>query len=560
VRDLSKASGKTVILEVAGEETEIDKKVIDRIGEPLVHLVRNAVDHGLETAAERAACGKNPEGTVRLAAFQDGDHICIQVSDDGRGLDREAIVKKALQKGLISAEEAETAGADRVLGFIFLPGFSTARTVSDISGRGVGMDAVKRAVEEMGGNVRVQSAPGKGTVVTISLPLTMAIITAALVEAAGSVYAIPLSAVREILEGKDSILRTVGTRRVFMLRNEVLALVDLATVLGGGRTAAARVRPRRPIVVVDFEGTKIGLEVERIIGTREVVIKSLSRHYREVDGLIGASILGNGTIALIVDVQSLVGLHSSRGSTITSSSAVFESSALTSTAPVLPAAPPAEPVIDTVPPAGSNGGGRRLEDLHNAAAIQASLSLSQLMGQEIRVSFPESRLVPLADVAELMGGDEATVGGIYVGIGGDISGGVLLVFPESNLLSIDDMLHGRPAGTRTELSDVDPSGLSEMGNILAACFINSMADAARLRVGPEVPEISIDMCLPVIDSVLARFNQPGDEILLTEAVIYGADMHTAVCHLLLFLEPASFRRLLHELAVEQGTVTAGARG
>ncbi|HYW86072.1 MAG TPA: chemotaxis protein CheA, partial [Spirochaetia bacterium] len=307
VRDLSKASGKTVVLEVSGEETEIDKKVIDRIGEPLVHLVRNAVDHGLETPAGRAARGKSPEGTVRLAAFQDGDHICIQVSDDGRGLDRDAILEKALQKGLIRPDEAGTSDTERILGFIFMPGFSTARTVTDISGRGVGMDAVKRTVEEMGGKVRVQSVPGTGTVVTISLPLTMAIITAALVEASGSVYAIPLSAVREILEGKESILRTVGTRRVVMLRNEVVALVNLPAALGRGGTAAKRPGARYPVVIVECEGTKIGLEVERIIGTREVVIKSLGRHYREVEGLIGASILGNGTIALIVDVQSLVG-------------------------------------------------------------------------------------------------------------------------------------------------------------------------------------------------------------------------------------------------------------
>ncbi|HYW84088.1 MAG TPA: chemotaxis protein CheC, partial [Spirochaetia bacterium] len=262
--------------------------------------------------------------------------------------------------------------------------------------------------------------------------------------------------------------------------------------------------------------------------------------------------------------QSLVGLSSSRrGGTIQPAAAVSESPAQISTAPVLAATPAAteEPVKD---PADSftagNGGARRLEDLHNAAAIQASLSLSQLMGQEIRVSFPESRLVPLTDVAPLIGGDEATVGGIYVGIGGDINGGALLVFPEKSLLSVDDMLHGRPAGTRRELADVDLSGLSEMGNILAACFINPIADAARLRVQPEVPETSVDMCLPVIDSVLARFNQPGDRILLTEAVIYGADMRTVVCHQLLFLEPDSFQRLLRELTVDHGAALAAARG
>jgi len=198
--------------------------------------------------------------------------------------------------------------------------------------------------------------------------------------------------------------------------------------------------------------------------------------------------------------------------------------------------------------------GRVLESVHNAGAIQASISLSQLMGQEIRVSFPESRLVPLKEVAELMGGDEITVGGIYVGVGGDITGGVLLVFPEKNLLAIDDMLHGRTTGTATDLSAVDQSALSEMGNILACCFINAFADADNLVANAEVPEISIDMCLPVIDSVLARFNQPGDRILLTEAVIYGGDSENVVCHQLLFLEPDSLRRLMDTLAAESSAI------
>jgi chemotaxis protein CheC len=176
------------------------------------------------------------------------------------------------------------------------------------------------------------------------------------------------------------------------------------------------------------------------------------------------------------------------------------------------------------------------------------------------VSFPESRLVPLKDVAELIGGEEATVGGIYVGVGGDIAGGVLLVFPEKNLLTVDDILHRRPAGTITELSEIDLSGLSELGNILASCFINSVADSARLKVGPEVPEISVDMCLPVIDSVLARFNQPGEKILLTEAVIYGSEVENVVCHQLLFLELDSLRRLMDTLAAGVPATLAQAQG
>jgi two-component system, chemotaxis family, sensor kinase CheA len=590
VRDLAKASGKSVVLDVFGEDTEIDKKVIDRIGEPLVHLVRNAVDHGLEPSSERERTGKATSGTIRLGAYQEGDHICIEVSDDGRGLDRAAIVKKALEKGLISAEEAPRANVEQVLGFIFLPGFSTARIVSDISGRGVGMDAVKRAVDDMNGNIRVRSTPGAGTTVTISLPLTMAIITAVLVEASGSTYAIPMSAVREIVKTTDATLRSVGNQRVILLRDEVMSLVQLASTLKNGADrkrlagiqapapAADSSRTGRPVIVVDFEGRKIGLEVDGILGSREVVIKSLSRHYREVEGLIGASILGNGKIALIVDVETMIGLHHGgaihHGNSLASvvketaaaeapakapAQAIQAAPAMrietpSETGPDPDEPPAAQPVTDTRleelarDMAGARG--RLLEDVNNQGAIQASMSLSQLTGHEIRVSFPESRLVAIRDVAEIMGGEERVVGGMYVGVQGDLEAGMLLVVPEKNLLVLDDLLHGRAVGTARAVDDVDLSGISEMGNILASCFINAIADATHLRLSPEVPEISVDMCLPVIDAVLARFNQPGDKLLMTEAVILGGGAENVVCHQVLFLEPDSLQRLMGALAGE----------
>ena len=571
VRDLARASGKSVVLEVFGEETEIDKKVIDRIGEPLVHLVRNAVDHGLETTADRLSAGKGESGTIRLRAFQDGDHICIEVSDDGRGLNRDAILRKALEKGLINSDEALKAGAEQVLGFIFLPGFSTAQVVSDLSGRGVGMDAVKRAVDEMNGSLRVRSTPGAGTTVTISLPLTMAIINAVLVEASGSTYAIPVSAVREIVKATTSSLRSVGRRRTLLLRNEVLALVNLSSALKNGpdrlpvlASAEEAGAAARPVVVVDYEGRRIGLEVERILGSRDVVIKSLSRHFREVDGLIGASILGNGKIALIVDVETMISRHHSgpRGAKGDGAATVRENSpaaAVSAPRAALPSpelakleptprTPATAAPIEQLAREVSGVRGRLLEDVNNQGAIQASMSLSQLTGQEIRVSFPESRLVAIKDMAEVMGGEESIVGGMYVGIQGDLSAGMLLVIPENNLLMMDDLLHRRAAGVTRNLSDVDLSGISEMGNLLASCFLNAMADAAHMALSPEVPEISIDMCLPVIDSVLARFNQPGDTLLLTEAVIYGGSSENVVCHQVLLLEPDSYRRLMAALA------------
>jgi two-component system chemotaxis sensor kinase CheA len=581
VRDLAKASGKSVVLEVFGEETEIDKKVIDRIGEPLVHLVRNAVDHGLETAEERRRAGKPESGTIRLGAYQEGDHICVEVTDDGRGLDRKGILAKALEKGLLSKDEAPKASPEQVLGFIFIPGFSTARVVTDVSGRGVGMDAVRRAVDEMNGTLRVRSTPGAGTTVSITLPLTMAIIGAVVVEAAGSTYAIPMSAVREIVKATEPMLKTVGTRRTLLLRNEVLALVNLAQAMkdGGNCHGATRssaetpaesrriARSVRPVVVVDYEGSRIGLEADRVLGSREVVIKSLSRHYREVDGLIGASILGDGRIALIVDVESMIHQHSPgpRGTGVHDAPLVRETAhpAAAEAPRAIPPAPdvqaalaasPAEPEV-TTPQAPieqlardvSGPRGRLLQEVNNQGAIQASLSLSQLTGQEIRVSFPESRLVPIKEVAGIMGGEERTVGGIYVDVRGDLDAGMLLVIPAKNLLVLDDLLHGRHAGTSKDLAGVDLSGVSEIGNLLAACFLNAMADASHLSLTPEVPEISVDMCLSVIDSVLARFNQPGDRLLLTDAVIYGEGWENVVCHQVLFLEPDSMRRLMEAL-------------
>jgi two-component system, chemotaxis family, sensor kinase CheA len=592
VRDLSKVRGKEVELQISGEETEIDKKVMDRIGDPLVHLVRNAVDHGLEGRDERIAAGKGPVGTVRLGAYQDGDHICVEVSDDGRGLDRDAILAKAIEKGLVRAEDAAGLPVEQIFGLIFLPGFSTAKQVTEVSGRGVGMDVVRREIEALGGSVRVRSERGRGTVVTLSLPLTMAIVSAVLVEVNGSTFAVPLSSVREVLKVDPASLHTVGGRRTIRLREEVLSLVSLgeALGLGAGKRAAVvdgkAVDERKPVIVVDYDARKIGLGVDRVVGTGEVVIKSLSRHYKEIEGLIGASILGNGSIALIVDVEALVRQYHRMegGGRVTSTATVFSGAAVrplaaapaaapsapapAAAAPVAPpprptpavapaAAAPAAPApapavaAPTEPPAPAPTQlpvrSALLEEIHNTGAIQASMAIGQLVGDEVRVSFPESDVVRLSEVAEALGGEELPMGGIYVGLAGDLTGGVLLLLPPENMGRLHEMLVRKPAGSCKSLEDVDLSGIQELGNIVAASFINAMADATRMPLRADAPELSIDMCLAVIDSVLARFNQPGDRLLLTKAVVFYGNAEEVVCHLLLFLEPESLSRLMAAL-------------
>lgn len=635
VRDLAKDRKKEIALEIFGEETEIDKKVMDRIGDPLVHLVRNAVDHGIEDRDQRLKAGKAPVGRIRLGAYQDGDHICIEVSDDGRGLDRNAVVSKAVEKGLVRQEETDKLSEEQILNLIFLPGFSTAREVTEVSGRGVGMDVVKRAIEQLGGSVRIRSFAGRGTKVTISLPLTMAIIPAVLVEVESSILAIPLSSVREVLKVGKGELKSVGARPAIRLREEVLAMVHLREALSlGGNGSSLEGGQRKPVAVVEYEGKKIGLGVDRVLGTGEIVIKSLSRHYREIEGLIGASIMGNGKIALIVDVEAMVRqyYHISGAEASVNESGIVDvqsiSVALGSDAgaaePTLAQHEPEEeggiqveelevgapapdvperqtddqaqlsqeeieealslvPEKESEERAAAQEGGQQsageephtasaegeelsaeslaselkesggvfLEEIHNAGAIQASMSLSQLTGMEIRVSFPESQLVELGEVADVLGGEEKPVAGIYVAVEGGLEGGILLVIPEENLRRIHELLNRNltaSSASKKKNQEMDLSGFSEFGNILAASFINAMSDWTKLTVRSEAPEISVDMCLAVIDTVLGRFSLPGERILLTRAMIFGQDSEQVVCHLLMFLEPESLHKLMQSLA------------
>ncbi|UCF99984.1 MAG: chemotaxis protein CheW [Spirochaetaceae bacterium] len=594
VRDLAKDRGKEVTLDIFGEETEIDKKVMDHIGDPLVHLIRNAVDHGIESREQRLKAGKTPIGLIRLGAYQDGDHICIEVSDDGRGMNKEAVLKKAVEKGLVSEAEVDKLSDEQLLSLIFLPGFSTVKEVSEVSGRGVGMDVVKRAIEGMSGNIRIRSMTGRGTTVTVSLPLTMAIIPAVLVEVGGSTLAVPLSSVKEVLKVTELELKTIGGRRVIRLRDEVLTMIHLSEALSldSNGSAAAGKDTRMPVVIVDYEEKKIGLGVDKVIGTGEIVIKSLSRHYQEIEGLIGASILGNGKISLIVDVEALVRIYyrvdgderrftGSSVFTIQGHKERKNPKGVTSQQSLEESKKPSEAEIqeqqeevapDPVPAEHEPEAGQSnreegqpddsadalamelnagkhmlLEEVHNTGAIQASMALSQLTDREIRVSFPESQIVRLAEIAHFLGGEEKQVGGVYVGVDGNLNGGILMVLPVESVLDFHDRLYRRTPGTCTSIEDVDMSGISELGNILAASFLIAISDGTGLRVKSETPEISVDMCQPVIDSVLARFNQPGDRILLTKALIYSDDDEEVVCHLLMFLEPESLRGLIKTL-------------
>ena len=299
VRDLCSELGKKVALETVGAETELDKTVIDRLSDPLVHLIRNSVDHGIEQPAERVASGKHEIGTIRLSAEHTGANVMITISDDGRGLDSDVLLKRGRELGLVSAE-AEPSNRE-LLNLIFAPGFSTAESVSNVSGRGVGMDVVKRSVDDLRGNIEVYSQPGSGTEFRIKLPLTLAIIDGLLVEIAGESCVFPLSAVEECVELRREESEA-NDRNLANVRGEIVPYIKLREhfkMYGDERDI-------EQIVIARIDGMRVGFVVDHVIGEHQTVIKSLGKFYHEVKGLSGATILGNGAVALILDLPQIV--------------------------------------------------------------------------------------------------------------------------------------------------------------------------------------------------------------------------------------------------------------
>ncbi|HVI55531.1 MAG TPA: chemotaxis protein CheA [Luteibacter sp.] len=309
VRDLAQKLDKKVVLDMRGETTELDKTVLEKIGDPLVHLVRNAIDHGLEMPDKRLAAGKSDTGTLRLEAFHRGGSIVVEVADNGAGLNRDAIVAKAIQRGIIATGEGMSDEA--VADLIFEAGFSTAAATTDLSGRGVGMDVVRRNVMDLGGTVAIRSVQGSGTTFTITLPLTLAIIDGLTAAVGDEIYIVPLVSIIESVQVKPDTVRSVaGGGELFRFRDHWLPIVRLFDVFGcaGQRRAV----DEGIVIVVEGEGTRIGLFVDELIGQQQAVVKSLEANYRRVAGISGATILADGSVALIADVTGLVRLQARR--------------------------------------------------------------------------------------------------------------------------------------------------------------------------------------------------------------------------------------------------------
>ena len=314
IRDLSRELNKKIELDISGEDTELDKSIVEEIGDPLVHIIRNSCDHGIETGDVRLAAGKEEGGTIKLKAYHEGNHIVIQIIDDGKGLDTEMLKSKGIEKGLITEKEADGMNDKEVYGLIFRPGFSTAAKVTSVSGRGVGMDVVKTNIEKLNGIIDIDSELGKGTSMKLKIPLTLAIIQALLVGVQEEFYAIPLASVLETVRISKDEIYTVENRSVMRLRDEVLSLVHIGDIFEVERVFDNS--EHTYVVVLGLAESKIGLIVDTLIGQEEIVIKSLGEYLKGIEGIAGATIRGDGGVTLIVDVAALMQMAKSVKSTV----------------------------------------------------------------------------------------------------------------------------------------------------------------------------------------------------------------------------------------------------
>ena len=303
VRDVAKMRNKDIVLEIAGQNTDLDKSILDALAEPLAHLVRNAADHGIETAADRESAGKPVRGTVRLDAYHEADHVVIEISDDGRGLDQKKILSRAIANGNLRAEDAALLNHSETMNLIFAPGLSTADEITEISGRGVGLDVVKSALDNLKGSIELESELGRGTTFRLMVPLTLASIHSLLFRVSGKLYAVPLASVVEITRVTEGEIHRVDDHEVFQLRDQVLTLVRLERL----ESRLQRARGNRVFVVVIASGTrKFGLAVDSLMGEEELVIKALEDRLVTSQLVSGASILGDGTVVLILNVSAVI--------------------------------------------------------------------------------------------------------------------------------------------------------------------------------------------------------------------------------------------------------------
>ncbi len=486
VRDLSKNLDKKVEITFKGEETELDKKIIDVIGDPLIHLIRNSIDHGIESLNEREKANKNSLGNILFNAYQSGNHIFVEVSDDGQGLRKEDILNKALEKEIITDDQVSQLSENDIYNMIFIPGFSTKKEVTAISGRGVGMDVVVETVKSLNGNVSVKSQFGKGSVFTLSFPLTLAIVPAILIESGNEIYAIPLSNVVETIKVDNNDIKSVDFREVIQLRNNVIPLLNLNVVF---EIYSRHSNDRIPIVICDFEDQQIGIVVDKLLGKREIVIKTLSQNYQEMKGIAGATILGNGQIALILDVPSLIeqsrSLHYRAGKSFRTDSNFFK----TQQSKIMDFKMSNEKEEEIKKKIFQDfqideNTNRLMKEIFKVALATSANNIKHFLSKEVALAVPEVEVHTFEKVkstAKFAGREKMYFACLDLSEG--LNGKVIIAMDEVGM----ELLFKEFIGAQPMDSPVGQSCINEIGNLLTAGITNTFSRALNIRAYPKAP-------------------------------------------------------------------------
>ncbi len=476
VRDLAMKMGKEVDFSIEGGDTELDRSVLDGLNDPLLHLIRNAIDHGIESPDVREGEGKSRTGTLKLSARRDRDNVLIVIEDDGAGINVEKVKKKAVERGLITEETAESYSPEQVYDLLFQPGFSTADKITDVSGRGVGLDVVKTSIESLKGTIKVDSAEGEGTRFELVLPPTMAIVMVMMVRVNGRRCAIPITNVAEVASLTAQSIHQVGRNEAILLREEIIPLHRLDDMFG-------RSEQGEILVIIQHRHMKGAIIADLIEGQQEVVIKPLSRFIGSCRGVSGVTIPGDGEAVVVIDVASIV---KEQGQVTGKSEAISRMRTK---------------VRKTTMQLSANQRDA-LREMGNIGAAHAATTLSTMLMTPIEINVPEIHIVDISQVHEYLGDEIAAL--VLFQIQGEVTPGgyIVLHIPKDSVQRLTNLMLGMTEENR-EFSEMDESAILEIGNIMVSAFLDATATLLNIIMLPSPPQLILDMPHAAMESILA---------------------------------------------------------
>ncbi len=494
IRDYSQGTGKRIRLMLKGGDTEIDKKIINVLQEPLIHLMRNAIDHGIETVEERKAKGKPEEGVITVSAYQEGNFLIISIEDDGRGIDVEKIRQKAIEKGLVDEKRLSEMSREEIINLIFTPGFSTADKVTEISGRGIGMDVVKSRLEEIQGSISIESEKDKGTKFLLKIPITLAIISAIITKCGEEVFAIPMSSVNEIVKITSDDILTIEGFEAVKIRNVIIPLLRLDEILETpDRTTYT---DNLTVIVVSYLNRNVGLIVDEIVNKQEIVIKPLTGNFRNIRGISGASILGDGSVILIIDAHDIIEIAKEKFASLPPEKRIklpetFEIKESGEFKPSILSGRSVKELEEEIARVKAKIGKKEPEErtlkkfvkaisMGNDKAIE---SIKMMTGKGVKATPPVLKLITVQRLIDQLKRLTVPVIGVNVSIKGEIKGDLLFIFKEQNFKELASYL----LGEENELFEEQKSAVGELVNIVGSSYVGALITLTDFNISPAVP-------------------------------------------------------------------------